>query len=268
MQKIFIYALHNDLAFIKILSSVCKKWSEICRDNILWSTISFGNHQINPKSFVSFASKHNKLCFTKSLNLSNTNELKTEDLKIVLECTNSNLINLNISNCVKLRCESLRHVADYCPKLKHLDISAMSVSTLSESQTLTFPYMTKFSFKKKEINLQDFTYLTENLNKNLLSISLARNKCNSKVLQVLFVSTRNGRCVDKKKPSNFLCFRITVRIWKNWTCRTVIHRKSMSICWHRNVGKSITSVKWISHSATLLCIQRRLGKFGNYSNEQ
>jgi hypothetical protein len=136
LQKIFKYVLLKNIACIQQLSLVCKSWHEVCKDNTLWSNICM-NQRIDFNGFLSFALNENKFCFTKILNLSNSNELTSESLELIVQQTNNNLTSLNISNCVKIKCESLKHIADYCPSLQHLDISALSVSIFSVGLSTT-----------------------------------------------------------------------------------------------------------------------------------
>ena len=116
----------NNIFEISNISKVCKLWYSVSCDQFLWKYINLANRKFNYNKFISFTIDTNRFKYTKSLNLSGLCELKHDDLELILK-QSACLQSLLLSDCKKIKSESLKLIADYCPYLEHLNIASFSV---------------------------------------------------------------------------------------------------------------------------------------------
>ena len=126
LAKIFSNVLKDNLIEIKNISKVCKLWNSVSCDQFLWRHVNLANKKFNHDKFISTSISRNQFKYTLLLNLNGSNELKYEDLESILK-QSQNLNSLSISECKKLKSDSLKLIADYCSNLENLNIASFSV---------------------------------------------------------------------------------------------------------------------------------------------
>lgn len=129
LTKILMYALDGNITNIQHLNSVCKLWHEACYDPYLWKDVNLASSSksINFEKFLNYSINSNKYIYTAKLNLSGINEIKSNDLEMILKNCRQ-LKQLNASDCKKLKNDCFKIIADNCHMLNELNISSFSVS--------------------------------------------------------------------------------------------------------------------------------------------